>query len=108
MKAAKLERPKWGAVVLVCKACGKRSSGPRDLKTKELTNVARKHANWPGVRTRVLATGCLGLCPKRATAVAFAGNGLAARIVAVRSTTQLEDAMARLVAGPDTAPAAAE
>ena len=108
MKSAKLERPKWGAVVLVCKACARRSSGPRDLKTNALKAVARKHANWPGVRTRVLATGCLGLCPKRATAVAFAGHGLATRIVAVRSAAQLEEAIGRLAAGPEIAPALSE
>ena len=103
MKTVRLERPKWGAVVLICKACGKRSSGPRDLKAKALTAVARKGASRPGVRTRVLTTGCLGLCPKRATAVAFAGNGLATRIVAVRSTAELEEALVLVAGGTDAA-----
>ena len=32
-----LGRPKWNAVVLVCKACSKRSKGPKHLKAKALT-----------------------------------------------------------------------
>jgi predicted metal-binding protein len=87
MKEPHPEQPKWDAVFLVCRECHKRGSGPKDSKPKEFVTTLRKHAGQP--RPRVVETGCLGLCPKRATAVAVAGGGNATRIVAVKSKKQL-------------------
>jgi predicted metal-binding protein len=97
-----IQRPRWQAVLLVCKECGKRSNGPKHLKPKEVAALARrsKHAT---TRTRVLMTTCMGLCPKSAIALAAAGAD-ATRIVAIRKSGQVEKAVARLTADPSTLP----
>lgn len=87
------EHPKWDAVFLVCKDCHKRSSGPKKSKPKEFVTTLRKHAGAARPRPRVLMTGCLGLCPKAATAVARVGCDAPTRIVAVKSKKQLEAAL---------------
>lgn len=78
-------RPGWQAVLLVCRQCGKRSSGPKSLKAKEVVKLLRDAARAERPRPRVLATGCLGLCPKKALAIARVGGPGAARIVGVGS-----------------------
>jgi hypothetical protein len=83
-----LAQPRWTGVFLVCKACGKRSNGPRKLKPKELAGIVRTETKRSPERTRVVLTGCLGLCPKEAIALAHLGSGAAATLVAVRSRKQ--------------------
>lgn len=77
--------PKWDTVVLVCKACRKRSKGPKDLKPKAVATLVRQLAREVGQRPRIVLTDCLGLCPKAATAVATVGHDVKTQIVAVRS-----------------------
>ncbi len=104
-KAAPLpESPSWGAVLLVCRVCNKRSNGPKDLKAKQLSSIARRSGKGEKPRTRVLLTSCMGLCPKSATAVAFIGAQGMTRIVAVRSTAQLEAALPLLTDRPAQPP----
>ena len=93
MKPAVPDRPKWDAVFLVCRDCHKRGSGPKHSKPKEFVTTLRKHAGATRPRPRVLLTGCLGLCPKGATAVARVGCDAPTRIVAVKSKKQLDVAM---------------
>ena len=92
-------RPKWNAVVLVCKACGKRSKGPRHLKAKALVTTLRSASKDERPRPRIVTTGCLGLCPKRAIAVAFVGGQRESRIVAVASSEQLASLYPAAMAG---------
>lgn len=80
----------WDAAVLVCKDCSKRSKAVKGLKAKDLVATIRKNTRAGKPRTRALVTGCLGLCPKRAMAVAFTGAGRHTRVVAVSSTAELE------------------
>jgi predicted metal-binding protein len=66
-------RPGWKSVVLVCKACEKRSKGPKKLSAKELAKAlgrACRDAKVP--RSRVVLTTCMGACPKKAFTVAAA------------------------------------
>jgi predicted metal-binding protein len=98
-EALALERVKWDAVVLVCKTCRKRSSAPKRLKPKALAGALRKALKNETPRPRILMTGCLSVCPKAATAVAFVGRDGAPRVVAIKSSDQVEEA-ARLLRGP--------
>lgn len=66
--------PAWDTVVLVCKDCQKRGSGPRHLKTKTALSVLRHSLRSLRPRPRVVASSCLGLCPKRALTVAVVGG----------------------------------
>jgi hypothetical protein len=87
--------PRWDAVFLVCADCRERSNGPK-LKTKALANLVRHEARRSKTRTRILLTGCLGLCPKAATAVAHVSGDAGLRIVAIRSKKQVAEAVALL------------
>lgn len=83
--------PTWNTVVLVCKACGKRGSGPKKTRPKAIADELRRAAGRTRPRPRVLLTGCLGLCPKAATAVALVGERRATLLVAVERTAQLAE-----------------
>jgi predicted metal-binding protein len=96
-----IQRPRWQAVLLVCKECGKRSNGPKHLKPKEVAALARRGSKHAKTRTRVLMTTCMGLCPKSAIALAAAGAD-ATRIVAISKSGQVEQAVARLTADART------
>lgn len=62
------------ALVMVCKACGKRSSGPaKGGKPKKIAEEFKHTGKAARLKTRVVLTSCLGLCPKNATAVVVAG-----------------------------------
>ncbi|MES2187064.1 MAG: hypothetical protein V4505_21130 [Pseudomonadota bacterium] len=82
-------------LVLVCKDCRKRSSGP-ELKTRKLAVGLRSLAKDSKLKARVVTTSCLGLCPKKATAVVLVPRGEALRAMAVVSLSQVEDFSALL------------
>lgn len=92
MKANQLELKKssWEAAVLVCKDCGKRSSGPRDLKVKAVASELKRSLRKVRPRPRCVLTTCLGLCPKGAVAVAVAGGDKPAHIAEIRSLEEAE------------------
>ena len=98
--ATEAQRPSWEAVVLVCKDCGKRSNGPDGLKAKAVMHEVKRSLGGLKPRPRTVLTSCLGLCPKRAMAVAGAGNGGEARIIALTSLDQVADAMPQLLGTP--------
>lgn len=91
---AKALQPSWNALLLVCKDCGKRSSGPgKALKVKEVVHELRSASRDARPRPRVLLTNCMGLCPKKAVAVASADGTTPPRAVAVGSVSALHDAL---------------
>ena len=87
--AAKLTRPSWDAAVLVCKACRKRADLSANLKGRTVASEARSALRERKRRPRVLLTGCLGLCPKSAVAIAAFTNGSSPRIAAVTALSQV-------------------
>lgn len=84
---------RFGAVYLVCKACGKRGSGPKKLKPKEVAGLVRRASRSDAVRPRVVLTTCLGLCPKKATAVARVAKDSVTRIVAITERNEVDRAV---------------
>lgn len=88
---------RWDTAILVCRACGKRSNGPKGMKPKALVSAIRHDAKALRPRPRVVLTGCLGLCPKGAVAVALVGASSPSRLIAVRSVAQMEVAMPLLI-----------
>lgn len=93
-------RPRFQAVYLVCKACGDRGNGAKKLTPKQLVALVRREARATTLRSRVVSTSCLGLCPKKAVALARAADSAPLAIVAVRSKKQVADAFALLNAAP--------
>lgn len=88
--------PAWDAVLLVCRDCRKRSSGPSEPKPKALLQALKNAVRAEHPRPRVLLSNCLGLCPKKATAVTRVGGKQGgARMAAVTSIDGAQKAMAR-------------
>lgn len=73
---------RYAGAVLVCEKCERRDKGPKKLTTKELRGELRQALGGGRTRLRIVQTSCLGLCPKKAIAVAAvtpqAGSVLAA------------------------------
>jgi predicted metal-binding protein len=89
--------PAWESLFLVCKDCRRRKDGPKHLKAKALAKEIKHRTKDSAPRTRVILTTCLKLCPKKATSVAFAGPLAKPRIAAIKSSAQLQDALALLL-----------
>ncbi len=63
----------WKSVVLVCKACEKRSKGPKKLTARQVAkDLGRACRDAALPRPRVLLTTCMGACPKKAITVVAA------------------------------------
>ena len=84
------------ALVLVCKACGKRDSGPRGAKPKQVAQQLKRSAKDARLKTRVVMTSCLGLCPKRATAVVAVAGAAEAGVPAQFAIESLDQVPAVL------------
>ena len=57
--------------VLVCRKCVKRCAAGREIKRDLKRELKQATRNDPA-RSRIVATSCLGICPKRAVTVASA------------------------------------
>jgi predicted metal-binding protein len=97
----KESQPEWDSLLLVCKECRKRKDGPKHLKAKTLAATLKVMARKKAPLSQIVMTSCLGLCPKRATAVAYTGVGPAPRIVAITSSAELQEMLPRLLTVTD-------
>ena len=101
-------RPGWKQIVMVCKACEKRSKGPKKFGARKVARAlssALRQARQP--KTRIVQTTCLGLCPKQAVAVAAAAPAGAMHVIAWRKADDAGDALRALLGQPvATAPSA--
>ena len=76
-------------MLMVCKACEKRSKGPKKLDAKQLARAvspALRQARVP--KTRIVFTTCMGLCPKKAIAVATAAPDGTVNLIAWRKSDE--------------------
>jgi hypothetical protein len=103
-QARRADSPRWDTVFLVCKQCRKRSNGPEHLKTKALARTLRAATREQRPRPRIVMTSCLGLCPKRAIALAYVGMQARPRILAIKSSARLAKALPLLVGENDPPP----
>ena len=69
-----LVKVKFGGVVMVCGECQDRSNGPK-FKAKTVRKELKRGLVQSPVRLRIVECGCLGLCPKKAMAVAAVASG---------------------------------
>ena len=87
----------WKTVVLVCKACEKRSSGPKKISAREVgKELARACHSADVPRPRVLLTTCMGACPKKAFSVAAAAPTGGVTLIAFRRGDDADAAVALL------------
>ncbi len=92
--AVRTLRPGWKQIVMVCKACEKRSKGPKKFGAKKVARAllpALRQAGQP--RTHIVPTGCLRLCPKQAVAVAACAPGGGLHVIAWRKGADAGAAM---------------
>ena len=88
--AAPFVKPKFGGLLLVCGDCQERSSGPTKHSAKEWRSELKKALGNQPPRWRVVQCSCLGLCPRKATAIAAATTGGPVRLAAVRRKDDLQ------------------
>ena len=73
--AAHLVKVKFSGVVLICRECERRSSGPSKFTAKDVRKEFKRNAGDSSLRMRIVECGCLGLCPKKAIAVVASATG---------------------------------
>ncbi len=98
-------RPGWKSVVLVCKACEKRSNGPKKIAARDVAKQlgrASRDAKVP--RVRVVLTTCMGACPKKAFTVAAAAPSGRITTIAFHRGDDADAAIAVLFAPPVAEP----
>ncbi|MGJ7485349.1 hypothetical protein ACSFA2_08825 [Variovorax sp. LT2P21] len=88
--------PKFDALLLVCSRCAERSSGPSKRKAKKLPGEFKKALGGERPRVRIVESSCLGLCPKKATAVAAAMGDGPLRLAAVGGKSDVQAMADRL------------
>ena len=89
-------KARFGGLLMVCGDCQQRSSGPTRHKAKELRGELKKAVGHTPVRWRVVECSCLGLCPRKATAVAAAASGAPMLLAAVRKRRDVDAVAQRL------------
>jgi predicted metal-binding protein len=89
-------KAKFDALLLVCGRCAGRSSGPSKRKAKKLPGEFKKALGHERPRFRIVESSCLGLCPKKATAVAAAVDAAPVRLAAVRDKDDVQAVADRL------------
>lgn len=94
--ASPFVKAKFDALLMVCSRCAERSSGPSRRKAKKLPGELKKALGPERPRFRIVASSCLGLCPKKATAVAAAVDGAPIRLAAVRDKDDVQAVADRL------------
>ena len=109
-RAVRTAKAKFSEVVAVCAKCAKRQGLPKRA-IRDRVKAGLKQAR-PGTKLRVVETGCLGPCPKRALAVATGSSVAAGRILLIDPASSPEAIVALLLpprasAGGDDRDAAA-
>ncbi|CAA2107283.1 hypothetical protein VVAX_04159 [Variovorax paradoxus] len=66
---------KLAGVVLVCGECEERKDGPSRLRARQVRKELKHGLSGLPVRLRVVQCSCLGLCPKKAMALAAVAQG---------------------------------
>ncbi|MEJ7687700.1 MAG: hypothetical protein WKG52_12305 [Variovorax sp.] len=90
-------KQRFAGVVLVCRECEKRSSGPSKLKAKELQKEFKRNLGaLRPVRVRIVQSGCLGMCPKKRIAVVAMAPGRPLCAAELRRAGEAEAVVAAL------------
>lgn len=95
-----LVETKLAGIVLVCGDCEERKDGPTKLGAKQVRKELRHGLSHLPVRLRVVQCTCLGLCPKKAIALAAVAQGhapLAAEACREEDVEAFAKALARSV-----------
>jgi predicted metal-binding protein len=69
-----IARPRRPGPILICRKCMKRVGNGSELKRALKSELKRRSAARSERKPRVVATGCFGICPKRAVVLASAAT----------------------------------
>lgn len=81
---------KFSGAVLVCGDCEHRGSGPKKLRAGEVRKALKRELGGARFKTRIVQSSCLGLCPRKAMALAAIQPGVAVLAAEVRTEAQVE------------------
>lgn len=90
------EKAKFDGLVLVCGQCQKRSSGPSKISAKDVRRGLKDAMGKDRFRLKIAQSSCLGLCPKKAIAVAAASTNGPALMASVRNDADVASIATRL------------
>jgi len=96
-EAPPFAKTRYTGAIMVCKQCQKRSSGPKKLNAKDLQQPLKRALGDARLRFRTVQTSCLGLCPKKAIAVAAVTADGTSLLAAIRDEDDLKPVAARLL-----------
>ena len=94
--ASPFVKAKFDALLMVCSRCAERSSGPSKRKATKLPGDFKKALGAERPRFRIVESSCLGLCPKKATAVAAATGDGPLQLAAVGGKSDIQAVADRL------------
>ena len=94
--ASPFVKAKFDALLMVCSRCAERSSGPSKRKATKLPGDFKKALGAERPRFRIVESSCLGLCPKKATAVAAATGDGPLQLAAVGGKSDIQAMADRL------------
>lgn len=90
------EKAKFDGLVLVCGQCQKRSSGPSKITAKDVRRGLKDALGRDRFRLKIAQSSCIGLCPKKAIAVAAASTDGPALMASVRNDADVASVANRL------------
>jgi|GEM_PF-2006139 len=92
-----IARPKRPPPVLICGKCLSRIDGGKKLKQALKAELKQRAVAHGGKRAKLVTTGCLGICPKRAVVTASAATLGRGEYVLIEDRKDAADAMAALM-----------
>ena len=95
--AGRTAKTNLSEIVVVCSKCAKRQGlRGRDLRAL-LKKAGKRAARDGGAGRRIVESGCLGPCPKRAVAVATGASVAAGRVVLLDPAADAAEALAAVL-----------
>ena len=95
--AVRTIRLRWQDVIVVCGKCLKRHDEGKAVRRALKAEVKAYTGDGAKVRkTRVVRTGCLGICPRGAVVVASAPLLAAGEVMLVRDADEVAEGLSRL------------
>lgn len=87
---------RWPAVAFVCGRCEDRKGAPKSLDGKKLGQRLREAFRDAKLRSRIVHTGCMGLCPRGAMVAAISLGGGPLHIAEPRRKREVAGIVQRL------------
>ena len=98
--APSIEPARWQAVAFVCGRCERRKGAPSSLDAKRAAKRLREGFREARLRSRIVGTGCMGLCPRGAIAVAVSVGGGPLAVIELKKKREVQAVVERLAPSP--------